>query len=426
LFNRFYYLFDIAIESNSILTKKNSSELDFQESVAKRKRFNFVLVRFLLTYVKLFRSSNISFFKGSKLKNSSSKLFGFYSTENQKKTIDSLNNSEINSISLVKHIEADAYMGLNFFKSFFLIPLLWIIFYIIHLRRTNFKETVRLFSVTGEKVILAALYYLEYKTFLSNYKVTSVLIANDHSPETRSLIWAAKSQRRRVKCSYIQHGTVSNAFPELRIFDNAFLDGEYSKDTYYEISDFDTKCYLVGAIRLPHIEVTNNILNSNIVNIALNDTIDVLGFKELVVKIKNIFTVGTQFQVRFHRQQSEERLLIKECISNGIVISNKSQQLSDFLSTSNFLVTVSSGIVIDALKLGVIPIIYLSEDNIDYFEYLNHGVGIDLNMFKLDQLDFVSTLEKLRENAKYYDVLIGCDTKTRTDNINLVNSVLAN
>jgi hypothetical protein len=251
-----------------------------------------------------------------------------------------------------------------------------------------------------------------------------VLVANDHSAQTRSLIIAANEFD--INTNYIQHSTVSRFFPDINIFDNVFLDGQQAWDVYNSISLIKCNCFIVGAVRLGpkgHSLIDAEKLESR-VNIAINDTINIDSLKLMLESIESKFTGEYKFFIRLHPRQSARFEIEVLCNEFDVEISSNDESLESFLCKSLYLVTVSSGIVIDALRFNVLPIMFLAKEDPDYFNFIERKVVIELENLDLSSLDISSQLNSLQEKAQYFDRLIGQSSFEISKSVELINKVV--
>ncbi|MDT3306365.1 hypothetical protein [Shewanella vaxholmensis] len=419
---KYYY---ISKSSNQILTCNNSGELAFQCTIAKKQFFYSVFLRSLLPIRYIIKNS----FLASKMQElkfvNDGSILSIYSTLNQKKSIDAVSDgNKILSVTLTKGLDADYFSTLNLWKSSMALPFIYTYLFVISIFDVGFLTTKKLFSSSGDKMILALFYYVKFYCFFLKNRPGLIFVANDHSPEIRSIILAAKEFN--IKTAYIQHSSVSKFFPDINVFDIAFLDGKQSLDVYNSISPLQ-ECtpYITGAIRLVNLKEHNQMrVIENRVNIAINDTLSIDGLKELILSAKNKFPVDCVFYIRLHRQQTNRKQILNLCKIMGVLISDSSNNVFDFLSRSRYLITVSSGIVLDALRNNVLPLLYIEPDTIDFFDFVENDIAIDISCFSYCECDYSNSLKKLQLNAKYFDQLIGEDAVVVFKKIAEVNSIL--
>lgn len=96
------------------------------------------------------------------------------------------------------------------------------------LRREGGSGVTRAFMPAFCRIYFYLPYFLD---LLGRTRPRHVVVANDHNPETRSLMAAAR--RLGVSTVYVQHAAVTGLFPPLDV-DLAFLDGEASAAAYAE------------------------------------------------------------------------------------------------------------------------------------------------------------------------------------------------
>jgi hypothetical protein len=401
--------FEISKSSNEILTCLNSKELDFQATVEKKRHLYGVFSRLFVTYYYLIKAIDFNFSAPKMTEIKDKNVLAIYSTENQKKAIlASTANTSVPTISLTPNLEADYFGNINIGLSLCLAPFLYLYLFICSLIEYKLSLTLKLFSASGDKMVLALIYHSKFYKFLKVKGIDRILVSNDHSPEIRSIVLAAKSLG--IKTLYIQHATVSDSFPNLNVFDCAFLDGQQAWDVYNSISPLKNDTNIVGALRLvsKKREDANPSLINNRVNIAINDTLSINSLKMLISISKEKFPKDFNYVIRLHPRQANITRIKKLCEQSNVSVAPTTENVLAFLSKSSFLVTVASGIVLDALRQDILPIMHIEPNEIDYFSYIDKKVVIKLSDFSYENFDFKTNLNRLKNNGRYFDHLIGC------------------
>jgi hypothetical protein len=208
-----------------------------------------------------------------------------------------------------------------------------------------------------------------------------VVVANDHNVANRCLL--AVSHYLDIKTVYLQHASVSELFPALRV-NYAFLDGKSAYDTYklcagniYHL-DVDSPrptIFLSGQKkclrRFDHEK-------ADYIGVAVNklDPVDkVLGL------IRELRLSGFSVYLRYHPGQQVEdvdRYLAAAAGDNKIKVSDpKSNDLSSYFSQLSHLIAGNSSIHLEAALVGVVVIYYEFEeaDMPDYYGYVANGLA---------------------------------------------------
>tara|TARA_R110000850_G_scaffold132874_2_gene253966 strand:+ start:581 stop:1891 length:1311 start_codon:yes stop_codon:yes gene_type:complete len=418
-------IFEVAISSNEILTKTNSSELRFQVKNVKRKKTYGLFYRFIIGLVLILK---VIFRKKSYLNkiNKDKSVTGkiaVYSTLNQFKTIDKIVDETFSIYSLNNSIDEGIFISKYKLHSI-LIYILWyfiLFFYVMY--KKGVVNAVLLYSSCGERFPLAVLDYKFYIKFLQNKKVKSVLVANDHNYEIRSLILASK--KLDIKRYYLQHGVVSDSFPDANVFTACFFDGHQALECYQRISKLECQYYLVGAVRFCiKSKINLSCIGNSVINIALNDTIDLAGIECMFKIVRAKMLKGMICKVRFHHMQSESDGIKKLCNTHDFIVEQTNMSVVDFLSKSRYLITVSSGIVLDALRIGVLPIIYIDHNSIDDFGYVEHSSALPLESLDFNNIDFKRKINEITQNGTYYDYLLNKGEFEYDKSIDLIKEIL--
>lgn len=399
-------IFDVSVLANQILINDESKELDFQYEVSKRQRLNSIILRYFLFLYKLLKYNSLS----SVINAKRIKILSVCSTKNQIKAIKSLETEIVDNItvfSVLSKIDNINKLNFNPLKMMILSPIYYIYLYYKYIKFYGVDKSNKIFRASGDKILISIFYYQNYMSLLQNVEVNNVVVSNDHSPEIITLIIAAECYN--IKRFYIQHSVVSDSFPSLDLFNYALLDGDSSYKCYYK-NNKTVKCesIITGAIRFSSKNLKIN-LNEEIINIAINDTISLDSLDKMFKEIKRAFGDRKIYNIRLHRQQTDQRKILRMCKLYNINITNNDESVELFLATSKFLITVSSGIVLDALRMGVLPIIYEDKDTFDFFKYKEVGVSLLLSDYvkmKKTEFSFNEVLKLLRKNATYYDLSI--------------------
>lgn len=208
-----------------------------------------------------------------------------------------------------------------------------------------------------------------------------VVTANDHNAPNRCMLAAA--HHLGIKTVYLQHASVSNLFPALRV-DYAFLDGQSALETYRECEKNQPASERIAPIprilltgQKKHLTRSEN-QKRNIVGIALNALDDPASAIDFV---KALAEAGFCVYVRWHPGQADrnaKQYLAAFRSNQRISLSNpKTESVSEFMGKISWLIASNSSIHLEAALSGVTPIYYelTPADNPDYYGYVKLGVA---------------------------------------------------
>lgn len=219
-----------------------------------------------------------------------------------------------------------------------------------------------------------------YKT-LSETNPEYIIVSNDHNVPNRCLL--AVAHHLNIKTVYLQHASVSNLFPALRV-NYAFLDGQCALETYQicESNQPDTNrtppsptILLSGQKKtLPRKKEGG----SAVVGFALNALDSV---PEAIRLAGQLTSAGYKVCVRWHPGQARAaaRLIQDDLGSNeNISFSDpNAESVGIFLKKVSWLIAGNSSIHLEAALAGVLPIYFelTPPDNPDYYGYAKHGLA---------------------------------------------------
>lgn len=243
---------------------------------------------------------------------------------------------------------------------------------VILLSKVNRENLVHLHKAFGIKRM--------FKKLLKAQRPRRIVFANDHVPEIRSMLLAAKELG--VKTVYIQHGSVSKYFPPL-IFDYALLESQYSLDIYSNIGiSAQTRIELIGIPRLENAQkIARHRSEIRNIGIAVNQNDSLEKVDKLIA-----FLVSKNYTITLRKHPSDVRIFQ---FSDNEVINGNNYTLTDFINEVDFLIASDSSIHVEANSLGCRSLYYMLHDNYAKYDYY----GYVKNLF----IDEVKTLEELRK-----------------------------
>lgn len=288
------------------------------------------------------------------------------------------------------------YLKIKFFYSL----LFWFIIPFLVLSNKNRLSLIQLHKSFGVKVL--------FKKILKKHKPKKILFTNDHIPEMRSFLLAAKDMG--IETIYIQHGSVSKYFPPL-IFDLALLESQYSFDTYSKIGiPKETKIELIG---MPKLDKTIDRIKKRkklkVIGVAINQNDEIERIKEVMNAL-----LKENYIVFFRKHPLDFRIF--NFAKDKTVIDGNRYDVLDFIQEIDFLIASDSSIHVEANSLQCRSLYYPLHSNEckkDYYEFVKNGF-IDevkspsmlisyLKLFDYSSFNFFS------KELNYYNEALGSD-----------------
>ncbi len=253
-------------------------------------------------------------------------------------------------------------------------------------------------------------FYEVYLTKLRKYKPAAIVFANDHNPDARAMLLAAKASG--VKTVYIQHASVSSIFPPLE-YDLNLLEGQDAWDKYKLCGPITGEVRLVGMPKadafVPY-RNTNQIIKT--IGIGSNLMDDVAEVEKLVRQLTREFP-ELQTILRPHPRDTRNFSRIAS-ISPQITLSDsRTVTTFDYLRQIDVQISGNSGIHLEAVLLNVWSIFYDFSPNqklSDYYGFIEHGlIDIADGPGKLIHLlhKHLNSKPDTVERAKYYNATVG-------------------
>ncbi|MDO6443709.1 hypothetical protein [Marinobacter sp. 2_MG-2023] len=226
----------------------------------------------------------------------------------------------------------------------------------------------------------AYIYLVYFYRVLSQTKPEFVISANDHNVPNRCML--AVAHHIGIKTVYLQHASVSDIFPALRVH-YAFLDGQCALDTYRECEPNQPATSRKAPVPEVILSGQKKYLNrvdshgANVIGIALNALDD----SAAAIKFIETLTLkGITVRLRWHPGQALKDTHAYRCAfsdNEWVELSDpKHEPISVFLGKLSWLVAGNSSIHLEAALAGVIPIYYelTPPDRPDYYGYVEHGL----------------------------------------------------
>lgn len=248
-----------------------------------------------------------------------------------------------------------------------------------------------------------------YMKVLKDYKPQCIVFANDHLPYCRSL--ALVCEDYSIRTIYVQHASVSSAFPELH-FTHSFLDGMDSLVKYTEKpKDSRGEVILLGALRydpLSRYRVNRIKYQRHCIGIAIND----LDNNDVANKFCNALLKqypGITLKVRSHPALKNTPFVFdnKERIKYTCATD---ESITDYFDSIDLQISGDSGVHFDAIIGGVPTLVYnfASGPFLDNYKYVEKGLIHYANNVE-EVFDLLSSNQQEVDDKllNYYDASYG-------------------
>ncbi|MFT2008779.1 hypothetical protein ACMA1I_08910 [Pontibacter sp. 13R65] len=268
------------------------------------------------------------------------------------------------------------------------------------------KNTYRFFDILFDAVG----FYEVYLNKLEYYSPKCIVFANDHNPDARAMLLAAK--KAGIKTVYIQHASVSPNFPPLE-FDLNLLEGEDSLNKYKRCGSINGKVDLIGMPKadayVAHRNQSNVIRTIGIGSNLMDHTSEL----EALVNRITAALPEVHLVVRPHPRDQRDFNFLKQISPLVSISPSLTEAAFDYLRKIDVQISANSGIHLEAVLLNVWSIYFNlnpKEQLQDYYGFVENGL-----------VDAVATTEALLlllqqhlQNrpsvylrAKYYNATIG-------------------
>lgn len=291
---------------------------------------------------------------------------------------------------------------------------------LLHSLKTDRKSTTRFFDILYDAIG----FYEIYLQKLLKYKPTCVVFANDHTPDARAMLLAAKAAG--IKTVYIQHSSVSKIFPPLQ-FDLNLLEGKDSMEKYKHCGPINGRVELIGMPKADvFVKYRNRSTKINTIGIGANIMDSIKEIQSLILKIiKSIPDVNIQLRPHPRDKRDFKPLLEvnpRICLSNGSQVS-----AFDFLKQVDVLISGNSGIHLEAVLLNVWSIYYnfnQTEKLHDYYGFVENGLSDQATSDnKLLELlsNHIDSKPDVYTRATHYNATVGTEWDGRSSELALAH-----
>jgi len=271
----------------------------------------------------------------------------------------------------------------------------------------------RLVFLRLKSFLLIYYWLVAHQVSLKSARPKIVMLSNDHSPETRTMIELCKYFD--IKTAYVPHAAVSERFHSLD-FNYSFLDGQHALDIYRKCdmrrgpnsNVIDKRAYfLVGNLRKLNI-VSRQSKPLQQFGLAIKGTDKIEDIIQTITKLSALYPVI----VRPHPNLkiSKYYKIIDEKFPNNVELSDpKLLPVSEFLNAITTLISGNSTLLLEAASLGIHPV-YLNELSggvPDYYGFVKRKIAIyfeninDFIDFYVEQ-DFEHEFCPDRDGMNYY------------------------
>jgi hypothetical protein len=220
-------------------------------------------------------------------------------------------------------------------------------------------------------------YLLTYGYFVTATKVLTalaprlVLLANDHTMQTRVFEHAA--HRMGITTAYMQHASVTGDFPPLA-FDLAFLDGSDAAHKYDQPGSEGTRAFLTGVPKVDaHRASARERATVRRIGVCVNvldPTTDVVRF------VEDLRRLAPRVDVLLRPHPSDGRAWAEAV--RGIELSDANSEPSfTFLDRVDAVITGPSNIVLEAALVGVRSVyVDFGRLGIDHYGFVERGLCV--------------------------------------------------
>ena len=329
------------------------------------------------------------------------KIWLIIGTKNNLDTLSFLHENLENSIYIAtnKKVQELAHCSrLNFhpaafhwFKGFYLLFSLWPVFgKALLLRFDIFMKGIGLYE-TG-------------KVILRRYQPQAIIFTNDHSPQERALLWAAK--KLNIPNVYIQHASITADFPPLR-YNLSLLEGMDSLEKYKACGPVEGKVALVGMPKFdPYFLYKNTRKDIQHIGLCTNIWDDENRIEHLLIQLHNHYP---DIKLTFRPHPGEVRSFH---LPEGVFSSDsKKENIFDFLVKQDLVIAGDTSLHLEAALLNINSLYYPLNDFVsDVYGYVQKGL-----VEKIDNLESLTDwiMEKRNNRpdvppqVKYYNALVG-------------------
>ena len=218
-------------------------------------------------------------------------------------------------------------------------------------------------------------YYV--RKIINNTIPQLVVFANDNSYDRRILIYAC--EEKNIKTLYVQHASVSYAFPELHTT-YSFLDGLDALNKYIAGGkEIHGKVFLLGAIRYDELRRYRTLRKQYkryCIGVAVNSLDDVNMVEKLCAKLLE-YNSDLTIKLRFHPAM-KKRMFNHEGKERISYTYASEEKILDYLDSIDLQIAGDTGIHLDTILGGVPSFAYNFNSSLkfygDSYDYVKNGL----------------------------------------------------
>lgn len=213
-------------------------------------------------------------------------------------------------------------------------------------------------------------YYVALSRLLARTKPELVIVANDHSMRSRTLMRAARDLG--VATAYVPHASVSHGFPPLSV-DVAFLEGIDTAEKYDMLgaTETTTRVFLTGIARADTARASARLRGEiDTVGVCVNKLDPTQAVQRFVRELTSR-TPNRTIIIRPHPSDARDwAALLSLPTSNSRI-----EAPFDFLDRVDAIVTGPSNIALEAALVNVLPLfIDFAENDRDHYGFVRRGL----------------------------------------------------
>lgn len=287
---------------------------------------------------------------------------------------------------------------------------------LIGLYKIHGLRAIRFFDL----IFISIGYYEQYLLHLKKHRPRAVIFANDHNDDARAMLLAAN--KLQIPTIYIQHATVSTAFPPLE-FSLSLLEGQDALEKYRQCGPVSSEVKLIGMPKadkhlefrsfkpaIENIGLAGNLLDSYS---ALKGTLTALAkkFPEL------------RLTFRPHPGDNRDFSFVNGLGKNAMLSSPKTETAFEFLKKQDVIIAADSSIHLEATLLNISGIYFrFGESNFiyDYYGYVKQGL-VEPVQTEQDLIRLLETYQTSRpqvfHKAAYYNATIGTEWEGKSNEL---------
>ncbi len=277
-------------------------------------------------------------------------------------------------------------------------------------------KAIRFFDL----IFISIGYYEQYLKHLKKYQPRAVIFANDHNDDARAMLLAAN--KLNIPTVYIQHATVSTAFPPLE-FSLSLLEGHDALDKYKLCGPINGDVKLIGMPKADKFMQFRNFKTTvEKIGIAGNLLDDYAALKETITYLIHNFP-ELNLTFRPHPGDKRDFSFVKFSGKNATLSSPKTENAFEFLKGQDLIIAADSSIHLEAALLNI-PGIYFrfGQSNFvhDYYGYVKTGL-ISEAKDSSSLTEIIRSYQTQRPNvylkAAYFNATIGTENEGKSDNL---------